>query len=242
MNEIDEVKEYIGKAYNRYLDYARYQCSQVGIPDEAEDLLGEVLLNILQKEEELLKGLYAKKNSKNEFNQLDNFVLSVIKVNVMSDTATYRHRFLNKNYKKDQNVEMNRLNLIDELDGQPDGNELNKIRIVRFIFDRLALTDDERNAFNVRFFDQEKLSSLPHQEAKKAYKNYNIVSTAIREIAKTCGLFVDNDRLNMSKNIYRQKRVNELVYIFLSSHWTGNMSESQTLKYILNEKDYGWTI
>lgn len=239
---INEIRNYIGQAYNRYLDYAKYQAGRAGIPDEAEDILGEVLLDVMQKDEPFLRGLFDKK--KGEYRELDFYILKSVLLNATSDTSPYRHKYLNKNFPKDGNVQMNRLDLIDELASNPGDSELNEIRIVRFIFDRLALTEDERFAFERRFFEQERLSSLPDHESRNAYEKYAIVSEAIRQIVKSCGLLPKNRKLDKFKikNQSRQKRVNELVYIFLSSHWKGRFSQKTELNYILKEKDYGSAI
>ena len=37
------VEKYIGRRYERWLDYAVYHCGLAGIPDEANDVLNEVL-------------------------------------------------------------------------------------------------------------------------------------------------------------------------------------------------------
>lgn len=43
------VEKYIGRRYERWLDYAVYHCGLAGIPDEANDVLNEVLCSLLQR-------------------------------------------------------------------------------------------------------------------------------------------------------------------------------------------------
>ena len=45
------VEKYIGRRYERWLDYAVYHCGLAGIPDEANDVLNEVLCSLLQKDD-----------------------------------------------------------------------------------------------------------------------------------------------------------------------------------------------
>ena len=57
------VEKYIGRRYERWLDYAVYHCGLASIPDEANDVLNEVLCSLLQKDDAKLQQLLsAKKN------------------------------------------------------------------------------------------------------------------------------------------------------------------------------------
>lgn len=48
------VNNYITKRYERWLDYSLYHCGLAGIPDEATDVLNEVICSLLQKKNRLL--------------------------------------------------------------------------------------------------------------------------------------------------------------------------------------------
>ena len=85
------VEKYIGRRYERWLDYAVYHCGLAGIPDEANDVLNEVLCSLLQKDDAKLQQLLSAK--KNGCTELDFFVLKMIKLNVTSDTSPYRSKY-----------------------------------------------------------------------------------------------------------------------------------------------------
>lgn len=48
------VNNYITKRYERWLDYSLYHCGLASIPDEATDVLNEVICSLLQKKNKLL--------------------------------------------------------------------------------------------------------------------------------------------------------------------------------------------
>lgn len=53
----EAVNNYITKRYERWLDYSLYHCGLAGIPDEATDVLNEVICSLLQKKNRLLDKL-----------------------------------------------------------------------------------------------------------------------------------------------------------------------------------------
>lgn len=58
------VEKYIGRRYERWLDYAVYHCGLAGIPDEANDVLNEVLCSLLQKDDAKLQQLLSAKKKR----------------------------------------------------------------------------------------------------------------------------------------------------------------------------------
>jgi len=80
------IDDYITKCYTRWLDYARYHASLASIPDQAEDVLNEVLVSLLEKKVSKLTSLLNEK--KDQYTGLDFYVLRMIKLNAHSKTPT----------------------------------------------------------------------------------------------------------------------------------------------------------
>ncbi len=73
MITIEEVRKYITKRYERWLDYSKYHCAMQGMAGEEVDLLNEVMISLLEKPEEKLLELYNKKNINNTANWTTSF-------------------------------------------------------------------------------------------------------------------------------------------------------------------------
>lgn len=174
----EEINKYVQKRYERWLDYASYQCSCVGIADEATDVLNEVLLDLLQKPEDKLISLLTSKSG--QYTELDYFVLRMIKLNATSDTSPYRHKY--KAIPTDANISYTQLEIedIEDYDIDTPGEIIEKTRLVRKIFETLHISDYAKKVFIYRFFCGEKFSEWPGEENEKElfdvyYKIVNMV-------------------------------------------------------------------
>lgn len=174
----DEVNKYISKRYDRWHDYSAYHCSCADIPEEATDVLNEVLCDLLQKSPGKLTSLLNKKSG--QYTELDYFVLRMIKLNATSNTSPYRHRY--KPLPVDANVDYNHLDLVDEDDEDYDrpADILEKTNKVREIFAELNLSDTARKVFEYRFFHGEMFCDWPGPESEKElfdcyYKVVNLI-------------------------------------------------------------------
>lgn len=179
--EIDIINSYITIRYDRWLDYSKYHCSLACIPDEAVDVLNEVLAMLLEKETAYLLRLY--ESRKGDYRELDFYVLQMIKLNITSDTSPYRHKY--KPIPVDENVNWQLLDIEDETDQERDKADttLREMRLIRYIFERLELTELERQVFAFRFFAGESFSKWPGPENDKAlYQAYKIVYSAIAKL------------------------------------------------------------
>lgn len=87
----DTIRLYIEKRYERWADYSTYHCTKAGIAGESVDILNEVILALLQKEDCKLEMLMNAK--KGQYTELDFFVLRMIKLNVYSPTSPYQSRY-----------------------------------------------------------------------------------------------------------------------------------------------------
>jgi hypothetical protein len=152
---IKEVKNYITKRYERWLDYSKYYCAMQGMAGEEVDLLNEVMISLLEKPEEKLLELYNKKHK--QYRELDYFVLRMIKMNATSDTAPYRHKY--KPIPVDANINYSQLEIEDLADDEEDraGEILRKTRIIHEAIEDIEPYTDplDIEAFCFRYFDGE---------------------------------------------------------------------------------------
>lgn len=174
----EEIRKYIEKRYERWLDYASYHCSCAGIADEAIDVLNEVMLDLLQKPESKINDLLRKKSG--QYTELDYFVLRMIKLNATSSTSPYRHKY--KPIPVDANISYSQIEIEDLADEDNDtpGDIVEKTRIVREIFDSLIISDYAKRVFIWRFFCGEKFSEWAGPESEKElfdvyYKVVNLI-------------------------------------------------------------------
>lgn len=175
------INSYITVRYDRWLDYSKYHCSLACMPDEAVDVLNEVLMMLLEKDPVYLLQMYEAK--KGRYRELDYFILQMIKLNITSVTSPYRHKY--KPIPVDENVNWQRLDIVDETGQEQDkaGTALREMRLIRYIFDRLDLTELERRVFTFKFFAGMSFAEWPGQEnRKKLYQAYKTVLSAIGEL------------------------------------------------------------
>lgn len=175
-----EVKDYIEKRYQGFLDYSEYHCSCAGIADEAVDVLNEVLCSLLQKSSKKLNNLLSKQ--KGEYTQLDFYVLRMIKLNVTSPTSPYQHKY--RSVQIDRNVDYAALELEDLEDDDSDRPQeiLKKMHIVRDVLDEIMISEKAREVFEYRFFHGEIFSQWPGPEKdKELYEIYNRVVKLIKQ-------------------------------------------------------------
>ena len=176
------INKYIAERYDRWLDYATYHCSLAGMNDEAIDVLNEVLAMLIEKciaNEEQIMMLFNKK--KQQYRELDFFVLQMIKLNIQSPTSPYRYKY--KSIPIDENTDCQSIDLIDEDDDERDyaGDILSKVQQVRSIFESLQLSGKVRRIFSWKFFEGNSFSEWEGSEEKKdLYCIYNGVLELIK--------------------------------------------------------------
>ncbi len=182
------VEKYISKRYNRWLDYASYHCGLAGMPEEACDVLNEVLYSLLQKDSSKLEQLLSIK--KNGYTELDFFVLKMIKLNATSDTSPYRSKY--KPMPVDDNIDYSRLEIEDTQEEVVDKNEqlLQRFHQVREVLEDMDLTPFAKKVFEYRFFEDSNFSEWSGTESlKQLYETYNKVQELIRKKINGNSLF-----------------------------------------------------
>lgn len=116
---MDPINCYISFRYPNWLDYAQHMARVHHFEGWGEDLLNDILINLLKKDEDLLLGLLARKTKKivngKPTCELDKFVLKMIHMNAFSPVAPFRkntlgNKIIARNNKKvitARNVEIN---------------------------------------------------------------------------------------------------------------------------------------
>lgn len=151
---MDEVKRYINQRYNNWLDFAKHMAKIHQFEGLAADLLHDVIIDILNKDPEKIRGLFDRKTTKivdgQPTTELDKFVLRMLRVNAFSPVAPFRkndigHKIINRAGKNcvetAKLVELNGTDRIDETYNPATFDRLDQMH--RANMDRLA-----RNGFN----------------------------------------------------------------------------------------------
>lgn len=179
-NTIEAIKSYVSSRYPRFLDYSKYHATRAGIADEYIDILNEVMISLFCKDFGYLAKLYSTK--RNNYTDLDFFVLQMVKLNVHSLTSPYRSKY--KPIPSDPGVNYQRLKIIDEQDEETDkaAITLQKFRLIRDIFESLELTEEEKKVFEHGFILNNPVSEFKELAPKAFYSRFNIVRDSIHEI------------------------------------------------------------
>lgn len=178
-----EIEKYIGKRYERWLDYARYHCGLCGIVDESEDVLNEVVLSLLKKSETKLEVLFASK--KGQYTELDFYVLRMIKLNASSPTSPYQSKY--KAIPVDVNVDYSRLEIEDCCEEQTDrsGYVLEKMHELRTIILELGFSEKAMALFEFRFFQDGAFKDWDGDESiKELYDQYSKIMDVVKRKIK----------------------------------------------------------
>lgn len=177
----DAVNDYIKKRYNRWLDYAKYHCSLAEIPNEAVDVLNEVLLMLLEKNRDIVLRLL--NSPRDKYTELDFYVLKMIKLNVTSPTSPYQFKY--KSIPIDDKVDFRQLNIIEEPEDEEEDKSSyirNRFQEIRGILEELNFSEKAVRIFTWRFLAGESFDSWPGPEKKRElYAVYKAVFRAILE-------------------------------------------------------------
>ncbi|MGC9354546.1 MAG: hypothetical protein ACP5D9_11950 [Mariniphaga sp.] len=219
----EEIRLYTNSRYPRWLDYARYHSSLAGIPDEAADVLNEVLLSLFSKEPQFQERLF--KTKKGQYKELDFFVLRMIKLNAHSMTSPYRYK---TRYAVPMvfNPNFSRINIEDIEDDQTDtaAETLRQYRLVRYVFSGLDLDEVERRIFEFRFIERNSFSEWPGPESRnKMYGTFYMVLDSIHEILYSHGL--TKVKPKPSGYHYNKNRKAELIERFQNTRKIHNQKQ-----------------
>lgn len=169
------IDNYITKAYERWLDYARFQCTRAGLQGQEVDVLNEVIIDIYEKKDiEFLENLLDQ--VKGEYTGLDAYVLRVIFRYAHMERANYRWKYCRTNI--DSNNDLNSLAEHSEEDYDPTEQEDTKELIdpiqLNEIVMRSELSDFAKELFNWKINKRRKLKDWKGSETEKeVYHTYS---------------------------------------------------------------------
>lgn len=181
----DIINKYISETYSRLLDNCIFLCSKVYFMHGLEyDLLNDSLADFPDRVErddnfrEKVEGMLSRKNKNNEFSELDNYILSIIKMNVYSKTARFRQKYGLEVQEPGTyiDVDFQRLNIIDERDDNLEREQelQEKERRFKEACDIYGLSQRAQDIFRWKFIDRNPLSDYPYNGNKrKVYDIYN---------------------------------------------------------------------
>jgi hypothetical protein len=161
------IKDYVSTRYERYLDYAKYHTSLANLSEQAGDVLHEVMISVLLKDESKLTALYGKKK-RDGYRELDYYILRMIKLNCHSLTSPYRYKIrqplidgnasvdgMNSHDDVESDVFLSSHDILEEEeDHADDPKDLITLRfqLLRDILSGPEFTENERTIFKWKFF------------------------------------------------------------------------------------------
>lgn len=176
------INQFIEQRYSNWLDYAEYQSKRKGIPDQAMDVLNEVIADLLKKDEKRLVRMIYKASKCGKYKELDIYVLRMIRLNIFSPTSPYQSRY--KSIPCDVEIDLSKLRIVDELSTLEDkpAELLDKFHQVEEAFEALNLSIKAKDIFEHRFFHGLPFTKWEGEETKKElYEIYNKVVELIKE-------------------------------------------------------------
>lgn len=158
------INEFINSRYGAWMDYATYHASRAGISELAGDLLQEVIIMLLEKEESFLLELMERE--KGEYREMDFYVLKLIKTNAHSPTSPFRYK--EQKQKIDRNTNAERLELFDDdCDVIGYEAELSRVEDVKKAIDECFIDGEAKQVFEHRFFNGGDLGEYKSRRSKK---------------------------------------------------------------------------
>jgi len=147
-----EINNYIEKRYANWLEFSEYECRKAEISDESVDVVNEVMIQLLKKDEDYLLQLCRTPSKCGRYKELDVLVLRMIYLNIFSPTAPYQHK--NKPIPR-ANKDLNRLNIPDIVDDDTDhaGYVLERMREIRHLIESMGFSEKAMAIFEYRFFE-----------------------------------------------------------------------------------------
>ena len=213
INGIEVIRTYASNRYPRWRDYALFHSTHAGIPEEANDVLNEVVVSLFSKDCNYLLKLFNTKHGKYSGNWIITSC-EMIKLNCYSGTSPYRHKY--KSLPKTSEAEWDRLKKIPDYSEDSEDTAaiiLKQFRLVKWIFEGLDLTTTERKIFEHKFLHHNSLTNWQDHH-KEAYSIFNTVLLAIHQILFLQGF----TKVNLKKSTYVKSRKEEIVEQFLRTH------------------------
>lgn len=153
-----EINNYITKRYKNWLEHSRFFCARANMAGQEIDVLDEVLLYVLKRDESFLMELLSKDKVQKgqKLTELDFFILRAIKINIYSETSPYRQK--NRQFFKTANVEVSKLRIADMQDeNETDhaGYVFDRWNQIREIVYEMGFSQQALAIFEFKFFNDE---------------------------------------------------------------------------------------
>jgi len=177
------IREYISERYCRWRDYAVFHATLAGMPDDADDILNEVILNLLEKDQNRIRAMLNRK--KDGYRELDFFVLRMIKLNAHSKTSPWYYKI--RGLPIDKNIDPWSIEIEDSNQEGPDMVEkrLNLWRKAREVLEVLDVPDINKRIFSWKVFANFSLNSWPGPESysnvSSKYKNVLLLMSEFKD-------------------------------------------------------------
>lgn len=174
-----ELNQYITFRYKNWLDYARHMARVHHFEGWEDDLLNDVIIDLLGKNENLLLGLLARKTKKivngQPTTELDKFVLKMLHLNAFSPVAPFRKNTLgnkiidrkNNKITTRQNTQLNG----DDVHDEAYNMELNNKLDVMHSRNIKRLADNGFNAEAVKLYQTHFIRGRPFEDYNDAAKD-----------------------------------------------------------------------
>ena len=182
------INDYVSKRYKSWLDYSRYYCRMAKMEGEECDVLNEVLLSLLQKDEQKLLKLL--EQPKDGYTALDWFVIRMLNRNITSPSSPYRQKRICRHI--DRNVDYSKMKIEDIKEQEEDrpAEICAKMNKVRSAIDEIPLSPRARQIFSFRFFCGENFKEWEGPESlARLYEVYNDVSVMVKDKINNKSLF-----------------------------------------------------
>lgn len=181
-----QINNYISKRYVCWLDFSFHHCSRAGIPNEATDVLNEVLISICQRDEAFITDLLHQKcKAGTAPTKLDAYILNVIRRNVYSLTAPYHAKY--KTLPIDNNKDVSDMDIEDLNTDEPDRSAyiLKRMHEIREIIQDMGFSHKAIEIFEFRFFNDGEFKNWDGDEnIKELYDVYSRIMNALRKKIK----------------------------------------------------------
>lgn len=209
---MEEVKKYISTRYQRYLDYADYHSSLAGLDQQGSDVLHEVIISVLEKDEQMVIDLY--NAVKKQYRELDFYILRMVKLNCHSKTSPYRWRYRQPDL--DDNLITSEIQELEQKVEQPEINRdeltCSRYEVIREVLDSMDhYTEAEKEIFRWKFFHgntwrqyQGDVSKDNLQKIYKAILRDVIYRVEMRKRAYTGHIVASRQRMEDIMSRYRK--------------------------------------
>lgn len=177
-----EIRKYIAERYPRWHEFVSYHAEQQKIADHASDILHEVLLSVILMPEHKTMRLFNAQGG--DYRELDYFVLKMLRLNCISPTAPYRHKYrpVNTDISITTTLERSLSGGAEYDDQQVDtaGRQFKQWELIRIIGECLELKPAERDLFTHVFMSGEKVASIEDENLTRK-RRYEI-TVQLKEI------------------------------------------------------------